>query len=80
MNTEALIEALNAIYRAVTDRPLEEKDKHLFTQMKIANEFIANELQFKRKVDVQTDWVPVPWPGIDEKRTWEAMIHFVSPR
>ncbi len=80
MNTEALIEALNAIYRAVTDRPLEEKDKELFTHMKIANEMIAHELQFKRKIAVETDWIPIPWPGTDGKRNWDAMILFVPSK
>lgn len=79
MTTEALIEAMNAIYRAVTERPLQEKDKELFTNMKITNEVIGNELQFKRGVEVETGWIPIPWPGTDGKRNWEAMIHFLAP-
>ena len=79
MTTEALIEAMNAIHRAVTERPLQGKDKELFTNMKITNEMIGKELQSKRGIEVETGWIPIPWPGTDGKRNWEAMIRFLAP-
>lgn len=80
MNTEALIEALNAIYRAVTDKPILEKDRELFQSMKLANERIAYELKFKRNIETESDWIPIPWPGLDGRRNWEAAIYFISKR